>query len=155
MRWPCLVTDRIPFTVTPANDSWQHPCLRCGACCAFYRTSFYWAEADDVTDGGVPVELTRQLTPHLRVMCGTDQARPRCVALEGTIGEQVFCRIHPQRSSTCRDYAASYESGEANPRCDAARAAYGLAALTPQDWQQQPEDDDTPRPQPPRWPRVA
>ncbi|HBP8873638.1 TPA: YkgJ family cysteine cluster protein, partial [Escherichia coli] len=24
-----------------------NPCMRCGACCAFFRVSFYWAEADD------------------------------------------------------------------------------------------------------------
>lgn len=130
----------------------MHPCLKCGACCAFYRASFYWAEANDVTPGGVPVELTRQLTPHLRVMCGTDQPNPRCVALQGNIGERVFCRIHPQRSSSCREYQPSYEDGSVNPRCDTARAAYGLAALTGEDWIGRPDDD---KPHPPSWPRVA
>ncbi|WP_142908916.1 CxxCxxCC domain-containing protein, partial [Klebsiella pneumoniae] len=23
-----------------------NPCMTCGACCAFFRVSFYWAEAD-------------------------------------------------------------------------------------------------------------
>jgi Fe-S-cluster containining protein len=111
-----------------------HPCLRCGACCAHYRTSFYWAEADDATPGGVPVALTEVISPHLRAMRGTTQARPRCVALSGDIGTAVRCDIHPQRPSACRDYTPSYENGVANPRCDAARAAHGLAALTPDDW---------------------
>ena len=28
-----------------------NPCLSCGACCAFYRASFYWSEAAGVTPG--------------------------------------------------------------------------------------------------------
>ena len=24
-----------------------NPCIECGACCAYYRASFYWAEADE------------------------------------------------------------------------------------------------------------
>ncbi|RBD09468.1 YkgJ family cysteine cluster protein, partial [Xanthomonas oryzae pv. oryzae] len=23
-----------------------HPCLTCGACCAYFRVSFHWSEAD-------------------------------------------------------------------------------------------------------------
>jgi Fe-S-cluster containining protein len=41
-----------------------HPCLTCGACCAYFRASFYWAEADDETPGWVPVEMTRKLNEH-------------------------------------------------------------------------------------------
>ena len=73
------------------------PCTDCGACCATYRVSFYWAEADDATPNGVPVAMTRKLTPHLRVMRGTEGKRPRCVALMGTIGDAVRCTIHPRR----------------------------------------------------------
>lgn len=112
-----------------------NPCLHCGACCAHFRASFYWAEGDDATPGGVPVELTAKLTPHLRVMNGTDQPNPRCVALLGDIGQSVRCTIHPRRSSVCRDFVPSWENGEHNPRCDAARARWNLPALTPEDWQ--------------------
>lgn len=135
--------------------SWVHPCLRCGACCAYYRASFYWAEADDATPGGVPVSLTAQLTPHLRVMRGTDQPKPRCIALQGEIGQQVYCSIHLQRASVCRDYPPSYEDGSPNPRCDQARAAHGLAALTAADWAGQTGDDDHPKTTPPILPRAA
>ncbi|EKJ0223351.1 YkgJ family cysteine cluster protein, partial [Escherichia coli] len=24
-----------------------NPCMACGACCAFFRVSFYWAKVDD------------------------------------------------------------------------------------------------------------
>lgn len=143
--------------VTPLFDSshpapWVHPCLRCGACCALYRVSFYWAEASDASDNGVPVALTGQLTPHRRVMLGTDTRPTRCVALEGHIGERVQCSIHPQRPSPCRDFAPSLEDGTPNPRCDQARAAWQLPPLTATDWIGRPDDDEPP---PPRLPRVA
>ncbi|MGB1580718.1 MAG: YkgJ family cysteine cluster protein [Nevskiales bacterium] len=144
----------------PPAEGWRHPCLNCGACCAHYRASFYWAEADDATPGGVPVALTAPLTPYLRVMRGTDQPQPRCIALMGEIGRDVYCNIHPQRASVCRDYPPSYEDGKPNPRCDEARAVHGLPPLTLQDWQTQPHepDDDQPRPtspQPSRLPQAA
>lgn len=126
-----------------------NPCLQCGACCAYFRASFYWAEGDDATPGGVPIELTAKLTPFLRVMRGTDQPHPRCVALLGEIGKSVRCAIHPQRSSVCRDFVPSWENGEPNPRCDKARARWGLAPLTPHDW----EDPDAPTT--PEFPRAA
>ncbi|HOE95681.1 MAG TPA: YkgJ family cysteine cluster protein [Candidatus Sumerlaeota bacterium] len=119
----------------PAN-----PCLQCGACCAFYRASFYWAEADDATPGGVPAELTTAHPPHFRVMRGTEGPNPRCVALAGTIGEAVHCTIHPRRASVCRDFVPSWAEGERNERCDRARAAHGLPPLRPEDWIS-PDDD--------------
>jgi hypothetical protein len=112
-----------------------NPCLACGACCACFRASFYWSETDDVTPGGVPLELTEDRPPHFRVMKGTNQQQPRCVALEGTIGEAVRCAIHPRRPSSCREFAASFEDGATpNERCDEARARWGLAPLLPEDW---------------------
>jgi uncharacterized protein len=144
--------------VTPLFDSslnhWVHPCLRCGACCALYRVSFYWAETDDVSPGGVPAELTVPISPHLSAMGGTDIKPARCVGLEGELGERVRCRIHPQRPSPCREFIPSFEDGQHHPRCDQARAAHGLLPLTPEDWHGQP-DDNSPAPQPPRLPRVA
>lgn len=132
-----------------------HPCLRCGACCSHYRASFYWAEADDAMPGGVPVELTEVLTPHLRVMRGTNQPAPRCIALQGDIGHAVLCSIHPRRASVCREYPPSYEDGTPNPRCDEARAAHGLSPLSRDDWTTRNPDDDEPDQTPPRWPRAA
>ncbi len=117
-----------------------NPCLACGACCAYFRASFYWAEGDDATPGGVPVALTEKLTPVMRVMRGTNQPQPRCIALEGDIGRAVRCTIHPQRASVCRDFPAAWESGEPHDRCDAARARHGLPPLTPDDWR----DPDAP-----------
>ncbi|SXC75106.1 putative ferredoxin [Klebsiella quasipneumoniae] len=59
-----------------------NPCMTCGACCAYFRVSFYWAEADDA-GGLVPSALTEPLTPFLRCMSGTNQRQGRCAALSG------------------------------------------------------------------------
>lgn len=119
----------------------NNPCLTCGACCTQFRVSFYWAEASDTTPGGVPVELTEQLTHHRIMMKGTGGSHPRCVALEGEIGRSVACSIHPSRPSVCRAFEASYENGQPNERCDQARIKAGMKPLTPDDWNERPPDD--------------
>ena len=118
---------------------YNNPCLTCGACCAFYRASFYWGETDDAPSGTVPTEFTEQLNDFYCVMKGTNQHPPRCIALHGTIGERVACMIYECRSSVCQEFAASWQYGIPNERCDAARAAWGLAPLTPTSWDR-PED---------------
>ena len=87
-----------------------NPCMSCGACCAYFRVSFYWAEADDA-GGSVPAQLTEPVTPFLRCMRGTN------------------CRIYEQRPSPCREFMMSGENDEANEACDRARAYYGLPPL--------------------------
>ena len=84
-------------------------------------------------------------------MRGTNQLRPRCVALLGDIGHSTRCTIHPQRASVCRDYPPSFENDQPQARCDEARAAHGLPPLTPADWTGRDNPDQTP----PAWPRVA
>ncbi|UXH76576.1 YkgJ family cysteine cluster protein [Roseateles amylovorans] len=78
-------------------------CQSCGACCASFRVSFYWGEADDAPMGTVPVTLTQPVSPHLRCMSGTQTQPVRCVALQGVVGQQVGCGIYAQRSTTCRE----------------------------------------------------
>lgn len=112
----------------------SNPCLTCGACCAAFRASFYWAEGDDATPGGVPVELTEQLDSHRRCMRGTNQPQPRCVALAGVPGVSVQCTIYEQRPSVCKEFAPSWFGGVYNERCDQARATRGLPPLTPEIW---------------------
>lgn len=111
-----------------------HPCLSCGACCAHFRVGFHWSEADPALGGTVPIELTEPLRRHERVMRGTSQPQPRCIALDAEIGVRSRCRIHPLRPSVCAAVAASWEFGKASPQCDRARIAHGLPALTPTDW---------------------
>lgn len=115
-----------------------NPCLKCGACCAYFRASFYWAEADEATPGGVPIELTDKLNDFLVVMKGSNQPNPRCICLSGEIGQRVFCSIYENRSSICREFDASWLNGEHNPRCDEARQTWGLTPLTPESWQDFP-----------------
>jgi Fe-S-cluster containining protein len=57
------------------------PCLTCGACCASFRVSFYWAESDEAAVDSVPAALTCQVAPLLCAMKGTDQrAVPKLTA---------------------------------------------------------------------------
>lgn len=107
----------------------DNPCLRCGACCASFRVSFYWAEAADAPGGTVPVDLTEAVTPHLRCMRGTSNRAPQCIALRGEVGEQVNCVIYAQRSSTCREFDAWLADGRPDPRCQEARQRWRLPAL--------------------------
>jgi len=108
----------------------NNPCLTCGACCAHFRVSFYWGECQSA-GGVVPDELVEQITPYHAAMRGTTSKPARCVSLMGDVGCGVRCTMYEQRSSPCREFEASWEHGEHNPRCDAARAAYGLPPLTP------------------------
>jgi Fe-S-cluster containining protein len=115
-----------------------HPCQSCGACCAFFRVSFYWREAEEAAEGRiapVPQELTDNGTPMFRVMKGTsDKHHVRCVALEGKVGSSVSCSIYTLRPTPCREFSASFEEGEHEPRCDQARMKYNMRPLTRRDW---------------------
>ena len=114
----------------------NNPCLKCGACCAFFRVSFYWGETDLYPGGGVPADFTERLTDFRQCMKGTNQKKPFCAALEGEIGKSVRCAIYADRPSPCREFGVIWENDTArfNPeslkRCNKARAAWGLAPLS-------------------------
>lgn len=112
----------------------SHPCLTCGACCAFFRVSFHWSEAEPEVGGRVPIELTEPLRTHERVMRGTSQPQPRCIALDADIGRYSRCSIHPVRPSVCAAVPASLEFGARSAQCDKARLAHGLHVLEADDW---------------------
>lgn len=112
----------------------SHPCLTCGACCAFFRVSFHWSEADPAMGGRVPVELTEPLRTHERAMRGTSRSHPRCIALDADIGRYSRCTIHDRRPSVCALVPASLEFGQRSPQCDKARLSHGLPLLTTDDW---------------------
>jgi uncharacterized protein len=107
------------------------PCQQCGACCAAFRVSFYCGEAEPPLAGGVPADLTEQISPYLIAMRGTQTAPVRCIALEGKIGENVRCAIYTRRSSTCRDLEPHDSAGRPDEKCSRARALNGLAPLPP------------------------
>ncbi|AMJ57848.1 MULTISPECIES: YkgJ family cysteine cluster protein [Stenotrophomonas] len=124
-----------------------HPCLTCGACCTQYRVAFHWMESDEVTEGGVPHQLTQRLDPHRLCMQGTYSDPIRCVALDSEIGVYSRCTIHPNRPSVCREVDASWEYGNASSQCDRARIAHGMEPLTLADWRWRDgadNDDDHP-----------
>lgn len=95
-------------------------CTQCGACCASYRVSFYWAEAEAKQ---IPTELTQQVNSFFSCMKGTNQLQPRCIALCGAVGEGVSCNIYAQRLETCKEVIAGDE------KCNAARLKHGLTVL--------------------------
>jgi Fe-S-cluster containining protein len=113
----------------------KNPCILCGACCAYFRVSFYWGEAELEMGGSVPKALTEDVTPFYRCMAGTNQKEPRCVALEGVIGQQTFCSIYADRSTSCREFGVQWDDGvlhlshEDIKRCNKARKAWGLPPL--------------------------
>lgn len=103
-----------PATVT------FNPCLDCGACCASFRVSFYWAEAVSL---GLPDTVLEQASPWHACLRGTNQPAPRCHALQGEVGQSVSCSLYAQRPSPCREVRA----GDA--QCRKARQRHGLPAL--------------------------
>ncbi len=98
----------------------HNPCLSCGACCAHFRVSFYWAESEAK---GLALELTEQINSFFSCMKGTNQAKPRCTALSGEIGQQVACTVYEQRPDTCKEVQAGDE------KCNRARFRHGLGSL--------------------------
>jgi Fe-S-cluster containining protein len=111
-----------------------NPCIECGACCAFYRASFYWGESDLCTPNGVPSELLEKLNDFRFCMQGTQGSKPRCIALMGIIGKKVHCSIYERRASVCREFVHSWQEGTPNQECEKARALWGLPPLTPDIW---------------------
>lgn len=95
-------------------------CLACGACCAHFRVSFYWAEA---AAADLPDALVEPLTPVMACMAGTNRARPHCAALTGTVGQAVACKVYDRRPSPCRDVLPG------DDRCRRARRGHGLPPL--------------------------
>ena len=105
-------------------------CLTCGACCAYFRVSFFWGECQSA-GGTVPDDSVIAINSTFVAMIGTDRKPARCTALMGSVGEGVRCTMYENRSSSCQGFHASWEQGVHNPHCDAARAAHGLAPLDP------------------------
>ena len=124
-----------------------HPCLTCGACCAYFRVSFHWSEADPAMGGRVPIELTEPLRTHERAMRGTSQSHPRCIALDARIGEYSRCTIHERRPSVCAQVPASLEFGLRSAQCDKSRLAQGLPLLQAADWIGVADADRNPLPE--------
>ena len=119
-----------PVPAAPASATPDNPCLDCGACCAYYRVSFYCGELTGGLGGFVPAELTSQVTSLIACMQGTERGHGRCVALRGELGRPgIRCTIYAKRPSTCRDFASWLPDGTPNPDCQALRTRLGLPLL--------------------------
>jgi len=105
-----------------SRDEAYGVCRQCGACCATFRVSFYWAEAARL---GLPDALTEKISPHLLSMLGTNRPGPRCAALQGEVGERVACGIYVRRPSPCHEVQPGDE------KCNQARSRHGLVPLPP------------------------
>ncbi|MBP6485489.1 MAG: YkgJ family cysteine cluster protein, partial [Moraxella sp.] len=51
-------------------------CMYCGACCANYRVSFYWAEGEAL---GIPEQMTVKVNDFYTCMKGTEAKPVRCI----------------------------------------------------------------------------
>ncbi|MFK7929295.1 MAG: YkgJ family cysteine cluster protein [Myxococcota bacterium] len=110
----------------------MHPCLSCGACCATWEVQFERSELRRA--GPVLKQHAVAVSAAHACMSGTQGDAPRCEALQGTIGDRARCGIYAHRPKICREVTASYERGERDETCDAARKRHGLERLRPSDW---------------------
>jgi Fe-S-cluster containining protein len=119
---PQILTDGLSNTVAEnvitSPDAPIPDCMTCGACCASspcigvspvegVLEKDFW---NITAEKGVVVD---------RFLKRTDETFS-CVALEGTIGEQVNCRIYEHRPRACRLFEAGSD------KCHAVRRAYGI-----------------------------
>lgn len=109
---------RVYYDMTGA----ENPCFGCGACCRYFRVSFYHGELDTQPGGCVPANLTVQITPFRACMKGTEAGRGPCVALQ----EDLRCSIYELRPSVCREFPAFMPDGTQNPDCLRLRERLGI-----------------------------
>ena len=72
--------------------------MRCGACCATFRVSLHWSEADPALGGRVPVELTEPVRAQYRTLwqqgltgaCNYYRASPIRPPRDGDPGAQAI-----------------------------------------------------------------
>ena len=117
LSWNTCCSANVPDTGGPVSA-----CLTCGACCESYRVEFAVYELDTL-GGQVPAELTEEISGNACRMRGTGTVPIRCVALSGTVGQQVGCTIYASRPRPC----AELEEGSYG--CNKARTRHGLIAL--------------------------
>lgn len=84
----------------------------------------------------MPSDYVEPLTAVYSCMQGTNQKQPRCIALDGVVGQQVSCTMYKQRSSSCKEVQA----GDA--QCAKARQAHNLIPLIDIDVMTPSNDED-------------
>ena len=110
----------------------SNPCFECGACCQYFRVSFYQGEvASDFYPEGVPMEMVTRLDSSKVCMKGTEKGHSPCIALTHATTTGYRCSIYEKRSSSCREFNTHLSDGQVNPDCQRLRIARGLKALDP------------------------
>lgn len=102
-----------------------HPCLSCGACCAHFRISLHWSEAEPSLGGracGTDRALRRQRDAPVPRRC--DASR------QGQVGVDAPCAIYADRPQVLRPRRSTVRPA----RGATGRAAHGLRPLAPPDW---------------------
>lgn len=89
-------------------------CQKCGACCS-YKWSWPVLKRDKSDASEIPKEMIRDDYPLMK----TDECG-RCIALEGSVGCFVGCRVYEVRPDACK----AFKAGSA--LCLEARAAKGI-----------------------------
>lgn len=117
-----------------SQDPIIHPCLSCGACCAFFRVTFPLKESQPGGAWKVPASFIEPSGELGSMMGTTKKHQPCCQALTGVIGKNAHCSIYENRPTPCRNFAASYENGVRQKRCDEARQKHGLRPLNKDDF---------------------
>lgn len=104
-------------------------CCHCGACCVTYRITLPRAELDNMPGGRVPAALTEPYTATTVYMREQPDIPGRCIALAGTVGQEVSCTIYERRPLACREFAPLSALGSGDEACDEARRRQGLPPL--------------------------
>lgn len=122
---PQILTHNLSNTVennviTP-KDKAIPDCMTCGACCASFvcvdvapENPISKEDCWEITDKGKSDEYI--VDKYIK----RKEEDFSCTALEGTIGENVSCRVYEDRPRMCRQFEAGSD------RCHAVRRAYGL-----------------------------
>jgi Fe-S-cluster containining protein len=77
--------------------SQEFDCQSCGACCS-YKWSWPVLKKDRSDAVKIPKEMLREDYPLMKTK------NSRCVALEGTVGKCVSCKIYNGRPDACRKF---------------------------------------------------
>ena len=91
-------------------------CQSCGACCHNHLSNVRQGldDYDEVNVRSPLLEDDEIAHKYTFVRKGKHYMRmvsdkPRCIALEGTVGERVGCTVYSQRPSICRQFEAASE----------------------------------------------
>lgn len=115
------LSNKVENNVITPKDTPIPDCMTCGGCCASFvcvdvapDNPISDKDCWEITNEGKNGEYT--IDRYIK----RKEEDFSCTALDGTIGEEVSCRVYENRPRMCR----SFEAG--SDRCHAVRRAYGI-----------------------------